>query len=205
MSEQMNESKSTKTKAKKRDTVTPKIVKRDLEVKLSESEVLKRIEELLDASQARDALRSLKSEQTSNINAEIKLAEQRVRDLNAALRNKKEKREVERFERMVFPTNTVEVVRADTNEVVERRAMTVDERQATLPGVDAPKSGEPLTATVAEVAGAKKGRKAATVAEVLGDSERAAVTCGKEFKGQTCTRPKAHRGAHGHRDPSPKA
>ena len=195
MSEQTE---TTKKKAKKSKAATPKSVKRELEVKLSESEVLKRLEELLDASQARDALRSLKSEQTSNINAEIKLAEQRVRDLNAALRNKKEKREVDCIERMVFATNTVEIIRTDTNEIVEKRAMTPDERQPAL--FDAPKPGEPLTATVAEVTKAKRGKA------LMREAAPEDPPCPKvSDKGEPCTRGLNHLGAHGYRDAGPKA
>lgn len=190
MSEQV-ESKS-KTKAKK--PTAPKSVKRDLEVALTDTEMLKRNEELLAAMQARDDLIAQKSEATSNINASIKLAAQHVKELASALRNKKEKREVDCIERMIFPTNTVEIVRTDTGAVVEKRAMTPDERQPVL--FDAP-----LTATVGEIAGGKAAKR--TPEDVVaGDFG----TCPKESaKGERCTRAVGHKGTHAYRDPSPKA
>lgn len=191
MSEQTHDTKGTKTKAKK--PTAPKSVKRDLEVALTDSEMLKRNEELLAAMQARDDLIAAKSEATSNINASIKLAAQHVKELASALRNKKEKREVDCIERMIFPTNTVEIVRTDTGAVVEKRAMTPDERQPVL--FDAP-----LTATVGEIAGGKKGKPLAR------EAAPEDPPCPKvSNKGEACTRGLNHPGSHGYRDPSPKA
>lgn len=122
--------------AKKKDG--PKIVMRTLAVKLSPEERLTRTTELLESMQRKDALVMLKSEQTANINAEIKLAAQEVKNLSSVIREGTEKREVPCAEIHNFANNTVQVERSDTKEIVEERAMAFDERQAQLPGVDKP-------------------------------------------------------------------
>jgi hypothetical protein len=82
----------------------------------------------------------------------------------------------------------------DTNEEIRSRALSLDERQPVL--FDAP-----LTATVGEVTRAKNGRQAKVV-----PGETTEDRCTKESAtGDRCTRLAAHRGAHGYRDPSPKA
>jgi len=96
-------------------------------------------------------------------------------------------------ERIDFRRNEATVVRLDTNETVRYRALTPDERQPAL--FDAP--GEPLTATVEEVATAKRGRKGkAETAPSLIAPDR----CPKEIKGVRCVRDAGHRGAHAVKD-----
>lgn len=211
-----------KAKKSKASGPVPKTFERDLEVSLTDAERLKRNEDLLEAMQARDDLKSQKSEATSQINASIKISEGRVKDLAIALRSGKEKRPVRCTERFLFETNTVEIVRADTGAVIEKRAMTPEERTPTLPGLslelpplpNAPAiiaatiahakrsiAQGPLTATVGEIA-KKRGRK--PMLQAIQDGDLAAARCEKVVAGDRCVRPKSHRGTHGYKQ-GPKA
>ena len=64
-----------------------------------------------------------------------KAARANIEQLADALRNREEQRAVDCEERRNDGELVMELVRLDTNEVVERRPMTADERQAQLPGV----------------------------------------------------------------------
>ncbi len=133
--------------------------------------------------------------------SKIELAEERVRELRAFAASGKKKQDVKVEERMVFATNSAEVWRLDTNEKIRFRALSIDERQESLP-----LPGEPLTAMVAEVARAKKGKRKGGVAALLDDVAAFAVAPESAFNrcektsaaGEQCTRPAAHRGAHGY-------
>lgn len=211
MSEQV-ESKSGKTKAKKDLTPKPRRFTQRLEVDLTEKERLALTQTLVGAMQAVNEMIDEKRELVSLKNANIKVAQDEVKKLAASCRSCKEERDVECYEEWSFATNTATVFRADTKARVSERALLIEERQATLPGVDAPKPGEPLTATVGEIAGGKKAKKGG-VAALLDDVAAFAVAPESTFNrcektsaaGEQCTRPAAHRGAHGYRDPSPKA
>lgn len=206
MSEQV-ESKSSKAKAKK--PAGPRQWTEQLDVKMTEKELAELAPRIDSAIAEVEVLEEQKKSAALVWKSKIELAEERVRELRVFAASGKKKADVKVEERMIFETNSAEVWRLDTNEKIRFRALGLEERQASLPGVDAPKPGEPLTATVAEVAGAKKGRaKAGEMALVaLGSVEPGeALRCEKtSATGEQCTRPAAHRGAHGYRDPSPKA
>lgn len=198
MSEQI-ETKSSKAKAKKDQGPKPRRFTQKLEVELTEKERLAQTQTLVGAMQSVNELIDEKRELVSLKNANIKVAQDEVKKLAASCRSGKEERDVECYEEWNFATNTATVFRADTKARVSERALLVEERQATLPGVDAPKPGESLTATVAEVAGAKARKTVSMKEQLLGQ-------CPKESaKGERCTRIAGHRGAHGYLDAAPKA
>jgi hypothetical protein len=170
----------------------PVRIMRELEVELTDKEKLTRNVELLEAMEHRDQLRALKSQETADRNAEIKMAEKNVKERASALRSGKEKRPVECIERQIFSQNCVEVVRSDTGAVVEKRAMTLEEREIQLPFSTVPKSGEPLTASIAESLDAKDpGAGVRGVIEAREDGK-----CGAEIDGRVCDLDSGHSGSH---------
>lgn len=174
---------------------------RELEVELTDKERMERMTDLLKAMKHVDFLAAQKTLQTSEINADIKTAKRDVRVLQAALDENKEKRQVECLERHIFTTNTVEIVRTDTGATVEKRAMNLEERQATLPlGATTPKPGQPLTASIGEQLEAKvPGAGVRGVIEAREDG-----LCGAEIDGRECRLESGHAGSHVLTDPAPE-
>jgi hypothetical protein len=166
-------------------------------VKLSDTEKLQRTTELLAAMSAKDALVAKKSLQTAEINAEIKTAQKVVRELSDNLKDGSEERDVECVEVHDFSRNTVTLRRLDTNEVVEERAMSLDERQETLP-LDVPSKttpkpgpGAPI-ATVGEIAAASAGKRKAPLDIATSNEDR----CPAMLQGERCIRKVHAKGAH---------
>jgi hypothetical protein len=158
---------------------------RQLEVELTTEEKLEKSQEMLAAMMVRDNLKDEKREKTKSINADIVVAETVIKTLSAAMRSGKERREVECIETHQFDTNTVIITRTDTGKVVEKRAMTLQERQTELPiPASTPKPGEPLSATIGE-----------RVAAMPDDGPGTSI-CGVEIDGRICTREPHEEGAH---------
>jgi hypothetical protein len=82
----------------------------------------------------------------AEFNADLKALRQQRSELITTIKTKKEKRKIECFRDPDFRRNTMFIKRADTGAVIEERALTVEERQETLPGTTtkpdkAPKPG----------------------------------------------------------------
>lgn len=114
----------------------PKTISMKLPVKLTKEERDERTAELLAALQKEVDLVSEKSEAVAGFNASIKLQRQLVSEKRKVLEKGEEPRDVECVEVFDFRLQQVHVDRKDTGERVSTRAMSVDERQETLPGVD---------------------------------------------------------------------
>lgn len=187
MSEQV-ETRSSKAKAK---PAGPKSWTEQLDVKMTEKELAELAPRIDSAIAEVEVLEEQKKSAALVWKSKIELAEERVRELRVFAASGKKKADVKVEERLIFETNSAEVWRLDTNEKIRFRALGLEERQTALPLL-----GEPLTATVAEVAGAKRGRKAKAPLEgqleQLGQCQKASA------KGEPCTRPAGHRGAHGY-------
>jgi len=109
-----------------------------LPVPLTPQEERQRAHELVEAMQARDQARMRLSELSREIKAEVQEIEQTIARLAAAVRSGTEPRQVEVSEMADPGAGIVSVVRGDTGEVIRTRAMTPEERQETLPGVQSP-------------------------------------------------------------------
>lgn len=88
--------------------------------------------------------------QKANIPQQIKGVRERMRDTKSAMQNGFEYRDIDVLER--DRGATIEIVRADTGEVVDVRAAKLDDRQTTIfdaldPGAENPLDGEPFTET----------------------------------------------------------
>jgi hypothetical protein len=170
----------TAKKTKKKNRPEPKRFTRQLSVLLNEKEREKRVQDHLAALAEERRLKFEKAELASEVTAKIKLAAKAARDIEEALREGKELREVKCIERFLWETHGVDVVREDTGEVIETRAMTSEERQPELPLLErAEKNGA-----------AKDGADHAPAADV----------CGVEVDGKTCSRKPEHKGVHAFAD-----
>ena len=114
----------------------PRLVKRDLLVELTTNERLSKGSELAECEEEIDRIEDARKAFNDTKKAERELVEQRRATLASTLRLGKERKEVTCSERFIFETGTVEVVRLDSGEIVEKRAMTYHERNPTIPGVD---------------------------------------------------------------------
>ena len=173
--------------AKKKDA--PKRVMKRLHVVLTDSEKLERTTALLEAMSHKDLLIAEKSLATAEANAAIKTAQKSVRELQQALTDGKELREVECLEVHDFARNAVIRQRADTREGVEERAMSLDERQATLPGVEPtkPKAGPgAVIASLGEIVEAK----------ASGKGGKKGARCAAAIEGDRCVLDVGHKGPH---------
>ena len=108
----------------------------ELECTLSDAEISARAG-LVATKHIGIAVLKLKKKQAADqFAAQIKMAEQDVNDLCDAINRKTERRQVECVETFDFRLGEVRIVRSDTKEIVERRAMTASERQVPLPEVE---------------------------------------------------------------------
>lgn len=70
-----------------------------------------------------------KRSENSNYNTELKDLRAQQRALLEAIECGEETVTIQVYDKFVYETNTVEICKADTHEVVDRRAMTAEERQ----------------------------------------------------------------------------
>lgn len=134
---------NTETNTETNDTANPvvaeDIVKRDimreLPCKLTDEQLL---EVAINKAEAEAALEELESDfkdVKEEWSVRIAQSEKRIAEMGAELRTKEQKRVIKCYER--FVAGTIEVVRSDTKEVVERRAANLSEAQRALPATDA--------------------------------------------------------------------
>lgn len=102
---------------------------RPLDVKLMDGELLAKLDELAAKLVKKEEVEDELKNVSAGYKGQIKTLRQEIHDITKAVTTKTEEREVECEERMNFTASTVEVVRLDTLEVVESRAMTLRERQ----------------------------------------------------------------------------
>lgn len=116
------------------EEVTRKGIKRELPVKLETHEMLmiaiakSKAEAELDEMEAE--LRDIKADWNQRIDEQ----ERRIAVMGVEIRTSEQKRVVPCYER--FRAGTIEVVREDTHEIIERRAASLAEAQKALPGTD---------------------------------------------------------------------
>ena len=102
--------------------------KHPVRTKVSAEELQPQIDELKEARLKLAMLDSAKKRASKAVKDHRDLIEELTANVCASTITT----EVECFERKVWENNTLEIVRADTGEVVEERAMTAEERQADL-------------------------------------------------------------------------
>lgn len=106
--------------------------KRKLPVKLSDDELRARSDDLAKAEIDRVNLETRKSADSSNYNRQIKESKLKIAELSQAISSRQEHRDVEIEERRNDETYMIELWRLDTQEKIEQRAMTTQERQINL-------------------------------------------------------------------------
>lgn len=109
-----------------------KTIERELPIKLTEDGQEGRGHELAMIINERSAIETALAEFTTGKRKRLREIRKREKELASAIEAGVELASVPCEERMIFSTNTVEVVRLDTKEVVERRPMTADERQTSI-------------------------------------------------------------------------
>jgi len=183
----------------------PRRLSKKLPVLLTKEEKEKRGKELLDAMTTERDLREEKSAAVGNFNAEIRLAATHISTLAEVLRSGKEDRDVECLETFAYTEKRVVTTRTDTHEVVESRAMSLDEQQEKLPGFltkeearavedahAAKKTAKPAPSleTGAKASAATKARLKAEAAKQLGLSrEPLGATVGESVKAKRGRKP----------------
>lgn len=113
-----------------------KKISKDLEVEITTAER----EALMSAVAVHAYERANLEAKVAELKALVKVEAEAIATKSTTLRSGKETRPVRCEERLVFETNTCELVRLDTNEVVHREPMTADQRQLLIvPEEGAPK------------------------------------------------------------------
>lgn len=105
---------------------------RELACDLSDQEVIERAKALAAMLADLSMLEEQRRAASKHFGEDIKGLEREVQKLGQAIRTRQELRDVACIERQNFSLNEVVVVRTDTSAVVESRAMTPEERQASL-------------------------------------------------------------------------
>ena len=112
--------------------MTTKKIERELPIKLTEDGQEGRGHELAMLINERCAIDTALAEFTTGKRKRLREIKKREKELAAAIEGGVELGMVQCEEEMVFSTNTVNVMRLDTREIVERRPMTADERQTSI-------------------------------------------------------------------------
>lgn len=131
---------NTENTTNENETTTPPavvedIIKRDimreLPCKLTDDSLLKvaikKAEAEAELEEMRDDFKDVKDDWGTRISD----AEKRIAEMGAQLRTKEERRVIKCYER--FVSGTIEVVRDDTKQVIDRRAASLAEAQRSLP------------------------------------------------------------------------
>lgn len=116
------------------DDIIRKNIKRELPVKLDNSEMLDIAIAKANAEGDLDELQVEFRDVKAEWNQRIEEQEKRIAIMSVELRTKEQKRVVVCFER--FRAGTIEVVRDDTKDVIERRSASLAEAQKAIPGTD---------------------------------------------------------------------
>lgn len=132
-----------------------KTVTKECRVKLTSAEIEDRRAQLVEQHGEWEQLEAKKREAVSSWNAKLKEIRKRMAETGAAAREGAELREVECDEVMDYAAKEVRTVRKDTSEVVERRRMTADELQESIPG-SGPKGAPAAAAAEAKTGGKRK-------------------------------------------------
>jgi hypothetical protein len=106
-----------------------------LDVPLTDAELIVKGEKLTEQLELIDQVTAEKKESMQSYNDKLKELDEIARSYRESIENRTEKREVTCAERQIFEQNKIEIVRLDTNEVVETRAMDAADRQPELPEV----------------------------------------------------------------------
>lgn len=105
---------------------------RELPVDLTVEELAKKSDKLVNAELRLESQKAEKKAVVSEHNKSIKDTSEEIAALVAQLKAKTELRSVKCFERRDFATNKVDVIRCDNGQVVESRAMSLEDRQQEL-------------------------------------------------------------------------
>lgn len=113
-------------------------IKRDLPVVLSQAELLAKGDSVATLHTKATSLRIKKKTMTDEISGEIKGVEGAISVLVGQIRTRSEMREIPCQERADYENDVVHVVRLDTEQIIEVRALLAGERQKPLPlkGID---------------------------------------------------------------------
>jgi hypothetical protein len=117
--------------------------KRRCAVKLTAAECGQRADEMAECELKIEQLKADKSE----LARQVKTHERRRNELGHAIENKTEERELLCEWRPDYKQNAFLLTRPDTNEPVDSRPMTADDRNVDLWPMDAPTATKPLPAT----------------------------------------------------------
>jgi hypothetical protein len=120
--------------AENTEEITRKGIQRELPVKLTPPELLTIAITKSKAEAERDELCAEFRDVKSDWNGRMEQLDNRIKAMGMTLRTQEERRVVTCHER--FKAGTIEVVREDTGEVVERRAATMAEAQKVIPGTE---------------------------------------------------------------------
>jgi len=113
---------------------------REIKRHLSADEIEERKTSLVDVTGEIEVQESAKRAAMAEHNGELKASKKRRHELHQAIVTKQETATIKVWDRFIDRLNRVEVVSEETGDVVDERAMTVQERQAKFggPGFDAP-------------------------------------------------------------------
>jgi hypothetical protein len=109
--------------------MTTKKITRELPVQLTESQIKVRSTELAHLGVEIDAKADAHRVASKGRAKELRDLRKRQSELSKAINDGKELAEIQCEERSIFAQNKIEVIRCDTKEVVETRAMTAADRQ----------------------------------------------------------------------------
>lgn len=110
------------------DTNKPQTFLHTVEVDVSDEENDARIHRLIDVEHKINDTEADKASRNSDFNTELKQLRKEKNKLLDAIKTKRERKDVECYERAEERTNTVFIVRASDGKVIDERAMTLEDR-----------------------------------------------------------------------------
>ena len=128
----MEKKKVAKKETKAKDIEVSEDV-RNLPVKLTKEEIDKYYKNLLDYLGERDSKVLEKASFTKKINSEVAEFDKKINDCRNKINSGCETKEVKIEKIKIFKENKLKVIRKDTGQTIEERALTFAERQTSIP------------------------------------------------------------------------
>jgi hypothetical protein len=108
-----------------------------IEIEITDEENTIRMKDHLEIEFKIDATKAQRAAKMAEYNADLKALRQQRSELITTIKSKKEKRDIDCYQDPDFRRNIMFTKRADTDQVIDERALTLEERQETLPGTTA--------------------------------------------------------------------
>jgi hypothetical protein len=123
-----------------------------IEIEITDEENTLRMKQHLDVEFKIDAVKAERAATVSEFTQQLKDLRKQRGELITTIQSKKEKRDIECYQEPDYRRHCMVIKRADTDQVIDERALTAEELQESLPGTKDSKGGKKPEAAAAPAA-----------------------------------------------------